>query len=438
MKTQQCPTDQELRDFHFSKTSFERGEEICDHLESCEACSSVLDAMDGENDDLLLRIREKLPEEMQSDDSEMQDLLAKVKQQQNTASASLSETIAELPLAVVELDQAIRSLLARPELPDEIGRLGGYRVLEILGVGGMGIVFRAEDPSLNRPVALKVMKPEEANSSSAKERFLREAQAAATIEHDHIVPIYQVGEDQGVPFLAMSFLRGESLSTRLEREQTLAVEETLRIGREIACGLGVAHQAGLIHRDIKPDNIWLEEGSGRVKIVDFGLVRNSFGDGENQKGLTQSGMVLGTPQYMSPEQARGKPVDPRADLFSLGVVMYQMLSGKKIFQRESLLNTLVAVEREAPPPLSNVSRLPKSVSDLVMKLLEKNPDKRIQTAVEVAQSIAKLETEQLPVPTEVATKKRTKRSQQLVLGAVGALVLLGIIVITIRDKNGKE
>jgi serine/threonine protein kinase len=158
--------------------------------------------------------------------------------------------------------------------PGEIGWLGGYRVIKILGQGGMGVVFQAEDVKLRRTVALKAMKPAVASGGEAGQRFLREAQAAAAIEHDHIVPIYQVGEDRGAPFLAMQFLRGEPLDARLQRQPVLPVSEVLRIGREIAEGLQAAHERGLIHRDIKPANVWLEEGRDRVKIVDFGLARS--------------------------------------------------------------------------------------------------------------------------------------------------------------------
>ncbi len=171
--------------------------------------------------------------------------------------------------------------------PGELGWLGSYRVLKVLGAGGMGIVFLAEDPQLQRHVALKVMRPTLASNSAARQRFLREARAAAAIEHDHIVGIFQVAEDRGVPFLAMPFLKGESLDARLNRDSSLPVPEVLRIGREIAEGLDAAHQHGLIHRDIKPGNIWLEdkgraerrqppggsEAGGRVKILDFGMAR---------------------------------------------------------------------------------------------------------------------------------------------------------------------
>src|SRR5262245_34629897 len=207
------------------------------------------------------------------------------------------------------------SFLAPAQRPDELGRLGGYRVLGRIGAGGMGAVFRAEDPALRRVVALKGMGPEVAADPTAKARFVREARATAAVEHDHIVPIFQVSEDNGIPFLAMPLLRGESLSARLKAAGgPLPMFEAVRIGREVAEGLSAAHEKGLIHRDIKPSNVWLEGQRRRVKILDFGLVRESTAAGDET--LTKEGSMIGTPAYMSPEQARGDPVDGRSDLFS--------------------------------------------------------------------------------------------------------------------------
>src|SRR5262249_3113943 len=160
--------------------------------------------------------------------------------------------------------------LAPPEAGDELGRLGKYRILKILGRGGMGVVYQAEDPVLKRAVAIKAMLPNLADSASANQRFLREARALAAVEHDHIVRIYQVDEDRGIPFLAMEFLKGAPLEERLKRGEELPIRETLRVGREVAEALAAAHAAGLIHRDIKPSNIWLGQRKNRVKILDFG------------------------------------------------------------------------------------------------------------------------------------------------------------------------
>jgi serine/threonine protein kinase/CubicO group peptidase (beta-lactamase class C family) len=289
--------------------------------------------------------------------------------------------------------------LAAPERPDEIGRLGAYRILKVLGAGGMGVVFQAEDPQLKRKLAIKAMLPGLAASGSAKQRFLREAQTAAAIEHDHIVPIFQVGEDRGVIFIAMPFLKGEPLDERLKRDPVLPIAEVLRIGREAANGLQAAHAAGLIHRDIKPANLWLEklpggpEPSGpgyRVKILDFGLAREAADNAQ----LTQQGAIVGTPAYMAPEQAAGQTIDGRCDLFSLGCVMYRMCTGEPPFAGTDMVSTLMAVATENPrPPLELRPNLPKSLSDLVLQLLAKKPEGRPASAQAVVEALLEIEKE---------------------------------------------
>ena len=278
--------------------------------------------------------------------------------------------------------------LAPPESDDELGRLGGYRVLKVLGAGGMGVVYLAEDPQLQRRVAVKAMLPALAASPSNRERFLREARAVAALEHDHVVSILQVGEDRNVPFLAMPFLKGESLEDRLRRERRLPLEEVLRIGRETALGLAAAHDHGLIHRDIKPANLWLESGSGRVKILDFGLARSTGQDSQ----LTQQGAIIGTPAYMAPEQARGGKVDARADLFSLGCVLYRMATGQPPFKGKDTIATLLAVASEHPTWMRKLNpEVPPALSDLVMKLLGKAPSDRPESARKVIGALAAIE-----------------------------------------------
>jgi len=291
----------------------------------------------------------------------------------------------------------LTDFLAPPQGPDEIGRLGPYRVLAVLGAGGMGVVYRAEDPHLRRMVALKVMLPSLASSATARERFLREARTAAAVEHDNVVAIYQVGEDRGVPFLAMPLLRGESLDERIKREGALPPAEALRIARETATGLEAARKRGLIHRDIKPANLWLEEETGRVKILDFGLARAADGDAQ----LTTPGAILGTPAYMAPEQAGGV-ADHRADLFSLGCVLYRMATGEAPFKGTDSISTLMAVVTEEPPPPHQVRPgLPRGLSELVMRMLAKKPEGRPASAQAVVEAIRAIEsdpTQAVPPP----------------------------------------
>jgi parallel beta-helix repeat protein len=289
-----------------------------------------------------------------------------------------------------EKDWELCNFLAPAQAADELGRLGPYRVLAVLGAGGMGVVYKAEDPQLKRLVALKAMLPTMGAGESARKRFLREAQAAAAINHDNIVHIYQVGEDRGAPFIAMQFLEGESLETLLRRSSRLSPDQVLRIGRETAEGLAAAHQRGLIHRDIKPPNLWLEGQKRRVKILDFGIARVA----EDDMHLTQTGAIIGTVGYMAPEQASGKGVDHRSDLFSLGCVLYRMCTARMPFKGSDTISFLSALALETPKSPATVNpEVPARLSDLIMRMLAKKPEKRPQTAQSVSESLQHIEEE---------------------------------------------
>src|SRR5262245_28005986 len=280
--------------------------------------------------------------------------------------------------------------LAPPQLKDEIGRLGGYRVLKLLGRGGMGMVFLAEDMSLRRKLALKVMKPEVAANPVSRAYFLREAQAAAAVQHDHIVTIYQVSEHDDVLFIALEYLRGTPLDKFLGQRAQPPITQVLRIGREIAEGLAAAHSRGLIHRDVKPANVWLKSPKGHVKLLDFGLAR----PGETDERLTQTGVVVGTPAYMSPEQARSQPVTTASDLFSLGVILYQMTTGEQPFTGKNVYDILeMVVRHEPPPPIARNPAIPPELSNLVMRLLAKHPGHRPGSARQVAGELDAIEKE---------------------------------------------
>jgi serine/threonine protein kinase len=326
--------------------------------------------------------------------------------------------------------------------PGEIGRLGPYRLLQVLGTGGMGIVFHAEDLQLKRPVALKVMKPEFRTNDEARQRFLREARAVAGLDHEHIVTVYQVGEDCGLPYLAMQLLRGETLEDRLERDKRLPIGEVIRIGREIAAGLAAAHERGLIHRDIKPPNIWLEGEHGRVKILDFGLARAT-----DDLHLTRTGTVMGTPEYMSPEQASGKPVDARADLFSLGCVLYDMCAGQSPFQAKKTMMVLLALATKAPRPLTDLNpEVPAPLAELIMRLLEKQPDDRPASSKVVVDGLRRIETGSGPL-LHFGRRRTAGLSAwgrylmiALVLGAIGACSFLfgGELLRAVKGALGKD
>lgn len=293
-------------------------------------------------------------------------------------------TSVSIPLGNADLNL---DFLAPAEGPDELGRLGQYRVQRVLGAGGMGIVFEAEDVDLQRKAALKVMRPQVASDLVCRQRFQQEARAVAALAHDHIVSIYQVGEDRGIPFIAMQFLHGETLESRLAREKKLPLAEILRIGREVAEGLAAAHAHGLIHRDIKPSNIWLE--TSRVKLLDFGLARTIGNDAQN---LTRSGFIVGTLGYMAPEQARGRATDNRSDLFSLGCVIYEMGTGSAPFSGPDAMSRLMALAVEQPPPPRQLnSDLPPKLSELILWLLSKLPEDRPRSARLVVETLAAIE-----------------------------------------------
>jgi hypothetical protein len=269
--------------------------------------------------------------------------------------------------------------------PDSLGRLGHYEVLEVLGQGGSGIVLKAFDEQLHRVVAIKVMAPQLASTSPPRKRFLREARAAAAIRHDNVVAVHAV-EDQPIPYLVMEYIAGETLQQKLDRMGPLEVPEVLRIGQQIASGLAAAHALGLIHRDIKPSNILLENGvEPRVKITDFGLARAA-----DDSSLTQSGVIAGTPLYMAPEQAQGEAIDQRADLFSLGSVLYVMCSGRPPFRAPNTLAVLKRVAEDTPRPIREIiPEVPKWLCAIVAKLHAKKPEERFGSAKEVADLLAR-------------------------------------------------
>ncbi|MGI9473702.1 MAG: serine/threonine-protein kinase, partial [Rubripirellula sp.] len=279
-------------------------------------------------------------------------------------------------------DDICLDFLTPCEEDDCLGLMGTYRILEVIGTGGMGVVLRAMDPKLNRIVAVKVLLPELARNPNARRRFHREAQAAAAISHPHVVTIHAVEEAQpdttppSPPFLVMECVVGQSLQEQLDAVGPLRLAEILRISRQVAEGLGAAHQQGLIHRDIKPANILLENGVQRVKITDFGLARAT-----DDLSVTMTGEVSGTPQYMSPEQATGERIDHRSDLFSLGCVMYAMCTGHSPFRAKNLAHVIQRVTQDTPRGIGQQNpEIPNWLEQIIRCLLEKSPEHRFQSA----------------------------------------------------------
>ena len=445
--THACPDRRPLAQLLLGKLVSPEADRLEAHLLECQQCAKVAETI-SDSDELTEAVSKQIT--LNGDEEILALAIERAKKlhsEVRTVQTEATWTVGrrgEKPADDKSIDAEEIDFLAPAEQPDEIGRLGDYRVLEVLGVGGMGIVFRAEDTKLERLVALKAMKPAVAASRSAKDRFLREAKATASIEHDNIVHIYQVGEDRGVPFIAMQFLRGESLQTYLKREKKLDQREVLRIGREVAAGLAAAHKCDLIHRDIKPDNIWIEKETGRAKILDFGLVRSTSED----SGLTQTGIVLGTPKYMAPEQAQGTDVDHRCDLFSLGNLLYHLASGSPPFAGENLTATLIAVAQADCETIQQVCPdMQPELADLIMQLLQKDRDQRPRSATAVEQTLAGIEQKSIEQKeydqkrhdvTAIALRHRfTRRPRVLVAAGGGALLLLlAAIVFFVQTKDG--
>lgn len=265
--------------------------------------------------------------------------------------------------------------------PEMLGRIGEYEVSAVVGVGGMGAVLKGFDRSLRRVVAIKVMAPHLAGSGPARTRFQREARAAAAITHDNVIDTYGVAEANGLPYLVMPFARGPSLQKRIDEGGPLTALEVVRIGRQIASGLAAAHEQGLVHRDIKPANILLNEGIERLWITDFGVARAM-----DDASMTQTGVIAGTPQYMSPEQARGEEVDHRSDLFSLGSVLYTACTGRPPFRSEAAYGILRRITDSQPVPIQEINPdIPNWLCRVIERLMAKHPADRIQSAHEVAE-----------------------------------------------------
>lgn len=373
------------------------------HVESCIYCQRALaklrlrtspedsinipDELTNTESSSVTRNTDSMPKlELETD-----DLFLGSKGQATTAYNSDGSSVPEFKISP-EGTKVSLSFLSSPQGPDELGRLGSYKIMKLLGAGGMGLVFEAEDTLLRRQVALKVMKPEIAIKADHRQRFLQEARSGAAIPHDNIATVFQVGIENNVPYLAMQFLQGESLGSRLHRDGKIPIDESLRIIREVASGIAAAHESNLIHRDIKPDNIWLEsDGQGRpwkrVKLLDFGLATSVTEEGSNE-----SGMIMGTPHYMAPEQARGLPLDHRCDLFSIGCVLYQMISGELAFKGDNALKIMNSLALHEPKPLNLIdASVPSKVVVLVQNLMRKKTSERVSSANELIKLIDEID-----------------------------------------------
>ncbi len=365
----------------------DREELLHRHLEGCEACSAALEEMAGGK-----AWCDKAAALLASDDLD--------------EAVPSREEWSSVDFSVEHLEPS--------DEPNVLGRLGGYDVLEIIGRGGMGVVLKGFDRELKRCVAIKVLAPHLAQSSLAKKRFAREAQATAAVLHPNVLAIHQVQAGGRLPFLVMPLVAGESLAQRLTAQGRLELKEILRIGMQAAAGLAAAHEQGLVHRDVKPANILLEKGVERAVLTDFGLARAA-----DDVSMTRWGVIAGTPQYMSPEQARGEPLDGRSDLFSLGCVLYEMATGVSPFRSDSTMATLRRLIDDAPPAMASLNpELPPWFVGIVERLLEKDPARRFGSAKEVSEllegCLAHLQQPaSVPLPAGCVTDRNPKRKRGL-------------------------
>ena len=284
----------------------------------------------------------------------------------------------------------MHDFLDPPTETGDLGMLGHYRVLGELGKGGMGFVFRAEDTKLKRAVALKVMNKKIAATPNSRRRFVHEARAMAAVHHDNVATIFEVGESNNTPFMAMEMLKGKTLEDFNKQQTQLSFETIIEYAKQLARGLAAAHAKGIVHRDIKPANIWIEQGTDRIKILDFGLALAST----PVDHLAGRGAVIGTPGYLSPEQARSEPLDDRSDLYSLGVVLYELCAGQLPILAKSVPGQLISILAHRPNPIGEVNpEIPQPLCDLVHRLLRKEPRTRPSSAALLEIELDRVENE---------------------------------------------
>jgi serine/threonine protein kinase/regulation of enolase protein 1 (concanavalin A-like superfamily) len=408
-----CPTPREIRQVLLGRLPEAQLHALEAHLEGCPRCQHVLDRLEVDGP-LGRALKEQSPGGSSPDGELGEEVRELVEQLERLGPPSSfgSSGSGSSPGGTADVEEV--PFLAPAQAADELGRLAQYRVLELLGTGGMGLVFRAQDTHLQRLVALKVLRPRYARKPEARARFLREARAMAAVKHGNITTIFQVGEVAGqetepVPFLAMELLEGESLADWLRRHGRLPPPWLARLGRQMAAGLAAAHAQGLIHRDIKPANLWLEAppgwadeplparpalaAVGRVKLLDFGLAA-PFDDGRRESASPEvpEREVMGTPAYMAPEQVRGEPLDGRCDLFALGCVLYELCTGTPPFRRDRRQLRARALDDAPPRSLTETDpAIPAALVELVGQLLASIPSDRPASARWVERQLAAVE-----------------------------------------------
>ena len=412
-----CPSIDSLRALLAGDVPPEAELDLQAHLDACPRCRQRLEASAG-GTRWLPDSKDWSPQDQPPIGPDLRRALSEV----------LSSRVGSTPTPPPAGRDESLDFLTPAAAPGYIGHFGPYDVIEFVGRGGMGVVLKAYDLLLNRVVAIKVLAPELAAVDSARKRFVREARSAAAVSHDHLVTVYTVDEANRLPYISMEYVDGPSLQQMIDATGAMDIGETVRIGMQVAIGLAAAHARGLIHRDIKPGNVLLDNATRRAKITDFGLAKAAA-----DISITQSGTIAGTPQYMSPEQAAGGPVDHRADLFSLGSLLYAMCTGHPPFGGDTTLAVLRRLCDETPMPMREINpNVPDWLAEIVARLLEKDPDRRFQTAAEVAELLRQhlppsADSSASPQPQPI-TSRRAKR--RWLVAAAAAVLLLGLVAWT--------
>jgi serine/threonine protein kinase len=312
---------------------------------------------------------------------------------------------------------------------------GRYRVVDEIGQGSMGIVYRAYDPQIHRHIALKLLRQDRVTDEELVQRFLKEGQAMGGLAHPNIATVFDTGQDHGTIFIAMEILRGKSLREIIQ-EKTLSHNDIVHIGVQVAEALDFAHRKGIVHRDIKPSNIIIDP-DGNAKITDFGIAHIEDPTITRQ---TIPGEILGTPLYMSPEQVMSSPVDGRSDLYSLGVILYEMTTGKSPFKGDNLASIFQAILQDTPPaPEVNDAPMSQKLSELIMKCLSKDPAKRFQTGNEMAKPLkACLQRRQSDTIRGVRRPAKRKRAIPMMLAAIILVVAAAALTYLMTSDDGSK
>lgn len=341
-------------------TDEERGQ-VEEHLDSCVACRTLI-------------------QDLAADDNFWVSAGQALSAAAAAETLSLSEFQGDTQITVPVDNLQLHTILTPSDDPEKLGCIGSHDVIRVIGHGAMGILLQAYDQSLDRFVAIKILSPSLSIHGSARQRFEREARAAAAVLHPNVIAIHSIVENNGLPYLVMPFVSGGSLQARIEDGVPLSVMQIATIGHQIASGLAAAHAEGLVHRDIKPSNILLEDGFEHLLIADFGLAQAA-----DEQALTRSGVIAGTPLYMSPEQARGETVDARSDLFSLGSLLYTLATGQPAFRAETVYGVLRKITDTTPIPMQRSNaEIPDPLQVIVSRLHAKQTADRFESAMEVA------------------------------------------------------